>query len=236
MYKQYLEEANGSNKMSITVVVNMMSQPSRAVLLMMRINDIPHKQIDVELFKTPSQTRTPELLKIQPFGTVPGFQDGSLCIWESAAMLQYLAEKKGVKEHWYPKDPAKRSLVNSYFSAHAGVRKGLTMYFFNIKLKPIVFGTSVTEEEAKQLEEGMNATLDQLESIWLKTNKFVASNDDITIADLQLIMEIWQVQGMYDVAKNRPKLAAYIKRVTERLGPKFGEVCSVIDKMMKGQS
>ena len=37
----------------------------------------------------------------------------------SVAILQYLAAKKGVADHWYPADPRKRARVNEYIMWHA---------------------------------------------------------------------------------------------------------------------
>src|ERR1017187_2569410 len=39
-------------------------------------------------------------LKINPNGRVPALEDGKFCLWESNAIMQYIAEKSGAKEVW----------------------------------------------------------------------------------------------------------------------------------------
>lgn len=42
------------------------------------------------------ETRTPEMLKLNPNGHVPVLDDNGYVIWESLAINQYLAEKTGI--------------------------------------------------------------------------------------------------------------------------------------------
>ena len=50
----------------------------------------------------------PEYRKINPHGLVPALKDGDVEMFESAAILRYLAAKYGSEEFW-PSDPARRA-------------------------------------------------------------------------------------------------------------------------------
>ncbi|XP_022208466.2 glutathione S-transferase T2-like [Drosophila obscura] len=84
--------------------------PSRAVLM-------TAKAVGVELNKKLlnyklGENLTPEFLKINPQHTIPTLVDDGFAIWESRAILIYLAEKYGKDDSLYPKDPQKQALIN----------------------------------------------------------------------------------------------------------------------------
>lgn len=57
---------------------------------------------------------TPEFLAMNPNGTVPVLQDGiGEPIWETGAILRYLAARYGAPEFW-PEDPALRAPVDQW--------------------------------------------------------------------------------------------------------------------------
>jgi glutathione S-transferase len=61
------------------------------------------------------QTRTPEYLAICPSHLTPMMESSELpkgALWESCAIMQYLCNKHGLEE-FYPKDPAKRAMIDS---------------------------------------------------------------------------------------------------------------------------
>lgn len=59
--------------------------------------------------------KTPEFTALNPWQQVPVLQDGETIIWDSQAILVYLAEKHG-KATWWPGDPAARARVVEWLS------------------------------------------------------------------------------------------------------------------------
>jgi glutathione S-transferase len=57
---------------------------------------------------------TPEFLAMNPHGRVPVLRDGALVIWESMAILRYLAARYGDGGAFWPSDPAERARVDMW--------------------------------------------------------------------------------------------------------------------------
>jgi glutathione S-transferase len=54
-----------------------------------------------------------EYLEKNPNRLIPTIEDGSLVLWESNAILRYMAARHG-GERWYPTDPAERALADRW--------------------------------------------------------------------------------------------------------------------------
>ncbi|CAH1800087.1 unnamed protein product [Owenia fusiformis] len=204
------------------------SQPSRAVGVMLMMNK---DKIDYE-FVLQAFERTPEekakyQKEISPFGTVPALEvEGLPTILESSAALQYLAELDGVPEHWYPKSAKGRMQVNQYISWHGpDMRKNASGYLEAYFMEPFFMKKTCPEEKLQKIKEGFEKMLDQLENYWLKDSEYLAG-DEISIADLQCISELVNVEPTdIDMGKERrPKMAAYIQRVKDKLSPVYDTV------------
>ncbi len=63
--------------------------------------------------------KSPEFLKLNPFGQVPVLDDGGTIIPDSNAILVYLAKKHAV-ENWLPEDPKGAAAVQRWLSVAAG--------------------------------------------------------------------------------------------------------------------
>lgn len=55
----------------------------------------------------------PEYRKMNPTGLIPTIRDGDTVVWESAAILRYLAARYGDGAFW-PKDPARRAPLDMW--------------------------------------------------------------------------------------------------------------------------
>jgi glutathione S-transferase len=70
-----------------------------------------HLGVDLEIKH--ARPQTPEVLKVNPNGKIPVLQDGDFSLYESDAILMYLADKKG-DTPLYPKNSQQRALVNQW--------------------------------------------------------------------------------------------------------------------------
>ncbi|SMC94249.1 glutathione S-transferase [Rhizobium sp. RU36D] len=85
--------------------------------LFLSLLDVNAEIIEVDLAS--GQHKTPEFLKLNPFGQVPVLEDGGVVVNDSNAILVYLATKLGRKD-WLPDDPASIAKIQKWLSVAAG--------------------------------------------------------------------------------------------------------------------
>lgn len=78
---------------------------------------LPHELVEVDLMA--GAHKTPEFLKLNPFGQVPVLEDDGVVIADSNAILVYLAKKAG-RGDWLPEDPVGAAAVQRWLSVAAG--------------------------------------------------------------------------------------------------------------------
>ena len=61
------------------------------------------------------ENRTPEFLRLSPRGQVPTLTDGDVTVWDSQAILVYLARRYGGEE-WLPTEPVAMSEVMQWLA------------------------------------------------------------------------------------------------------------------------
>ncbi|KAH9775618.1 glutathione S-transferase T1 [Citrus sinensis] len=103
--------------MKLKVYADRMSQPSRAVIIFCKVNGLDFEEIEVRLAKR--EQYSPEFKEINPMAKVPAIVDGRLKLFESHAILIYLAcAFPGIADHWYPNDLSKRARIHSVLDWH----------------------------------------------------------------------------------------------------------------------
>lgn len=102
----------------------------------MQVAGIPFEEMLISLEATDFKER---VLKVSGTGKVPVLIDGDIHVWESLAILEYLAEKFPAAGLW-PADPAARAHARTIASEmHAGfqpLRKACPMNFWRPVKKP----------------------------------------------------------------------------------------------------
>lgn len=177
--------------MELQVFIDYNSQPSRAVVAFCQLAHIPHTIVETDVLT--SQTRSPEYVKLNPNRLVPTIKHGDLVVYESGAILAYLADAFDVAEHWYPKDAKVRARVNWYLHWHHGnLRLSCGTYFYRMFVKPRLSGRELPLNYKAELEELQVRSLRRLDSI-LASSRYVAGTQEPTIADVQCICELTQL-------------------------------------------
>jgi glutathione S-transferase len=83
----------------------------RKVLAGMAFLNAPFRRVHVDYFK--GEHKEPAYLAINPNASVPSLMDGKFVLWESNAILQYVADKLG-RDGAYPKDLQIRADINRW--------------------------------------------------------------------------------------------------------------------------
>ncbi|XP_068167515.1 glutathione S-transferase theta-2 [Antennarius striatus] len=211
----------------VEVYLDLLSQPCRALLILLECNQIPHTVRTVALRK--GENKTPEFTKMNPMQKVPVLVDGDFVLTESDAILKYLATKFNVPEHWYPRQPERRARVDEYTAwHHTNTRPHAAKVFILEVLLPAMSGSPVDEGRLNRALSQLDETLDKLETMFLRRQPFLCG-DEITVADLLAICELMQplVAGR-DVLQQRPKLQHWKSRVQSAVGGAFDRAHAVL--------
>uniref|UniRef100_A0A3Q4I644 glutathione transferase n=1 Tax=Neolamprologus brichardi TaxID=32507 RepID=A0A3Q4I644_NEOBR len=188
----------------VEVYLDLLSQPCRAVHILLTCTKIPHRVRTVALRK----------------GCV-------MCC--SDAILKYLTTKYDVPEHWYPRQPERRARVDEYTAWHHTNTRPCALCLRPPQvLLPAQSGSPVDEARLNRALSDLDDTLDKLESMFLRRQPFLCG-DDITVADLLAACELMQpLGGGRDVLKERPQLQQWSTRVQSAVGEAFDEAHSVL--------
>jgi glutathione S-transferase len=114
------------------------------VKLFLTLLDLPFEV--VELNMRAGDNRKPEYLALNPFGQVPTIEDGELKLFDSNAILVYLAKRYG-DASWLPDDPIGAAAVQRWLSLAAGQ----IAYGPCAARLVTVFGAPLDHERAKQI-------------------------------------------------------------------------------------
>ncbi|OUS16426.1 glutathione S-transferase [Gammaproteobacteria bacterium 50_400_T64] len=87
------------------------------VRLMVELLGLPFELQTVDLLS--GEQKSEVYLRLNPFGQVPVLDDGGEIVWDSTAILVYLAKKYG-DETWLPTDPIGAAKVQRFLSIASG--------------------------------------------------------------------------------------------------------------------
>jgi glutathione S-transferase len=124
--------------------------------LALRANDIPFEEIFVPLYTGEADKR--RLLSFTPSGKVPTLIDGDVTIWDSLAIVEYLAERFPEKRLW-PEDRASRAHARSISAEmHSGFAALRNECGMNLH-RPV---------RAIALSEDARANIKRIQQIWIE--------------------------------------------------------------------
>lgn len=175
---------------------------------------INHLGLDVDFdyrdFFT-GELKAPDYLGTNPNGMVPTLQDGAITLWESNAIMQYLAARAPANA-LYPKDDAVRADISRWQCWElAHFNKALGVLSFEAVAKPN-FMSMPPDEAAVSWSKGELARHAPVLDTVLKGRKYLVGND-ITLADYSMI----HLEGFKDISpfdwKPYPHLNAYFDRM-----------------------
>jgi glutathione S-transferase len=94
-----------------------LSGHSHRVELFLSLLGLDYSLVDVDLMN--GEHKSDEFLKLNPFGQVPVLEDNGVIIYDSNAILVYLAQKYD-DGHWLPDDPVGAANTQQWLSSAAG--------------------------------------------------------------------------------------------------------------------
>lgn len=170
--------------------------------LALSLMGLPHELVDVDL--AARAHKTAEFLSRHPFGQLPLLEDNGHFVWDSTAILVYLASKYDPSGRWLPQDAAHRAAVQAWLS----VASGLIAFGPAAARLVTVFGARFDADEviarAHALFKVMEGEL---------AHRAFLVGDDATVADIAGYSYIVNApEGNVDLAPY-PALRAWLTRV-----------------------
>ena len=173
----------------LTIHAHPFSQPSRAVVVFAKASGIVHDYHMVDLTK--GEHLTEEYGRINPYQSVPAITHGSYSLWESGAIITYLADAFNVDNQWYPKDLKIRGRINAYLHwHHQGCREAVAGYLLAKVIGPKLFGAPELTPEA---EVPLRAKFEEFFTNFkwiLSDTGYAARTQEATVADIFAYSEI----------------------------------------------
>ncbi len=151
-----------------------LSGHSHRAVLFLSLLGVKAELVEVDLAK--GAHKTPEFLKLNPFGQVPVLEDGDGVVTDSNAILVYVATKLGRKD-WLPDEARAAAQVQKWLSVAAGE----IAYGPAAARLITVFGADFRPEEVV----GRAHRILKLIDTELATHRFIVG-DRPTIADVAL--------------------------------------------------
>lgn len=135
---------------------------------------VPFEETVIPLFRPESKDR---ILSYSPGGKVPVLRDGSVVVWESLAICEYLADRFPERNFW-PQDPAARALARSLSAEmHAGFANVRSEMPMNVRRAPASLA----------LSESARTEVARIQEIWRECRKGRSAGEFLfgafTIAD-----------------------------------------------------
>ena len=172
---------------------------------------VPLELVTVELFK--GESRTPAMRAKNPNGKLPILEDGDFVLWESAAMLAYIAAKAG-RADLAPTTPRERAEVDRWTAwegAHFG--PAIRKVAFERVVKKLVGRGAPDEAVVKAGIEEFATTASVLEQS-LGTKEYLCGR--LSIADFDLAPYAALAADCGLDFEPYPKAKAWLGRMTAR--------------------
>uniref|UniRef100_A0A182W359 glutathione transferase n=1 Tax=Anopheles minimus TaxID=112268 RepID=A0A182W359_9DIPT len=174
------ESESQSSTMPLDLYYNIISPPCRVVLLFAKWLKLELNLIELDVLKR--EHYKPEFLKHY----IPTLVDGDVVVWESSAVLIYLAEKYGTDDTLYPKDIALRAKVNQRLFFDIGtLMRSVTTYYH-----PILMGGEGKLEDFKKVQDAV-MVLDS----FLHGSRWTAG-EHVTVADFAIAVTVAALDGL----------------------------------------
>ncbi|SAK85561.1 glutathione S-transferase [Caballeronia fortuita] len=175
---------------------------SHRVELFLSILGLPYEKVTID--PDTEAHHKPDFLALNPFGQVPVIVDGEAVVFDSNAILVYLAKKYG-DESWLPSEPVLNASVQQWFSLAAGeiafgpcAARRLVVY--GEELVPMSVAKRITTKLFETLEKRLE------ERQW-------AVGDRPTLADISAYSYIAHAPEGYISLQPYPSIRAWLSRI-----------------------
>ena len=151
-------------------------------------------------------TDTADYRAMNPFGKVPVVRDGDVVVWESNAILRYLASRHGPTPLW-PDDLGQRAQIDRW------------MDWSSISLTPPLTRLRKARASGQADDKDLPSVLVAIASLesWLGAHAYLAG-DSLSLADIAAAASVYRWFGLPEANGAYPNLRAYTERLSGNEG------------------
>ncbi|KAI8437057.1 hypothetical protein MSG28_010426 [Choristoneura fumiferana] len=221
--------------MSLKLYFDLMSQPSRALYILLKNIKYDFTPMPVDLRK--GEHYSEDYAKINRFQKVPVIDHNGFVLTESVAILKYLSREGIIPESLYPRGNKQAARVEEFLEwQHAGLRLHCAMFFRVKVLDPLVTGRPVDNKQVEGYLRRMENALDSFDSLWLGQGHQFITGDNICVADLLAACEVEQPRmAGYDASAKYANIAGWMQRVKSHFNPHYDEGHMIVNKLIEKQ-
>jgi glutathione S-transferase len=169
---------------------------------------IPYETVNIDL--RAGEQKTPDYLKINPYGKVPAIADGDTVLYESCIINEYLDEKYS-SPRLMPGEPASRA------KARILVDFGLTQMdpaYTKLRME-------MTKDQKDRNQETINSAKEDIKKRLQRLEQELGDKDylmgDFSLVDADLIPRFTRLEGFGVLPDaNLPRLSKYLQRMKDR--------------------
>ncbi len=208
--KLYMDPGSGSCRRVLTVAQHL---------------NIELEEVFIDLLTR--QNRNPDFLAINPNGMVPTLRDGDTVLWESSAIMIYLAEKIGDTTLW-PSGPERYDVLRWMFWAADHFRQGPPIYLDERVFMPMA-GMPTDETRIAEADRRMKQFAPVLDA-HLQKRDYVVGNR-FTFADIDLAAALSQMGRARIPFEPYPNIMRWSRHLHEAI-PAWRETGARLDERM----
>lgn len=185
-----------------------MSPNCQRVKVVLEEKKIPYETVNIDL--RAGAQKTPEYLKINPYGKVPAIADGDTVVYESCIINEYLEEN-------YPTPRLMPAGAAARAKARILIDFGLTqMDSAYTKLR-----MEMTKDEKERNQETINAAKEDIKKRLQRLEQELGDKEylmgDFSLVDADLIPRFTRLEGFGVLPDpSLPRLGKYLQRMRER--------------------
>ncbi|UJR17444.1 hypothetical protein I4U23_004339 [Adineta vaga] len=202
--------------MVLQLHVDWVSQPCRAVGILLLENNIEHEVHEINVLT--GETHTDAYKKINPTGKVPAIVDGDFNLGESHTIMRYLCASRNLPDHYYPSDVKERAKVDFWLDwHHTNLRHGAIRL-----IRANVFGPmrnlpqQTIDESRQEGETVIKASLSFMEEA-LGKSSYIAGGNQLSIADIAMACEVAMFPVFGASTEGYPNVQAWMKKLSTEI-------------------
>lgn len=209
---------------------NYLSQPGRSLMSFCKLSGIEFKFHNLNAFN--GEHLTEEYSKINPFQSFPAIVHNGFNVWETGAIVVYLADAYSIDNQWYPKDIKLRARIDAYVHwHHQNVREPLLDYIM-VKYGPKAHeGGGLTEEIEAPFKAKLNQWYETFTWVLSETH-YVARTPTATIADIFAFNELFNAQMINIDLDSHPAIKTWYQEIASI--PEVQELCPQAQEIIRG--